>query len=191
MGCHILDPAWWALDLDYPVSVEAQPGPFGSETYPQKTIVKWEFAARGERPAVTVTWCDGENRPPRPKELDEGRELPDQGGVYYGDEGVILYPHMGGPRLIPEARMKGFKAPPQTLPRGVDHYQEWIAACKGGPRPLTNFDYSGPLTEAILLGNVAAFAGRKIEWDGPAMKVKNVAEADKLLARKYREGWSL
>jgi predicted dehydrogenase len=191
MGCHILDPAWWALDLDYPVSVEAQPAPFTNETYPQKTVVRWEFAARGDRPAVTVTWCDGENRPPRPKELDEGRNLPNEGGIYYGDEGVILYPHMGGPRLIPETRMKGFKAPPQTLPRGVDHYQDWIAACKGGAKPLTNFDYSGPLTETILLGNVAAFAGCKIEWDGPAMKVKNVTEGDKWLSRTYRDGWKL
>jgi predicted dehydrogenase len=191
MGCHILDPAWWALDLDYPVSVEAQPGPFSNETYPQKTVVRWAFAARGERPAVTVTWCDGENRPPRPKELDEGRNLPDEGGIYYGDDGVILYPHMAGPRLIPESRMKDFKKPPQTLPRGVDHYQDWIRACKGGPKALSNFDYSGPLTETILLGNVAAFAGRKIEWAGPAMKVANVSEADRWLSRKYREGWSL
>jgi predicted dehydrogenase len=191
MGCHIIDPAWWALDLDYPTSVEAQPGPFNEETYPEKTVVKWEFAAKGDRPAVTITWYDGENRPPRPKELDEDRELPEQGGIYYGEDGVILYPHMGGPRLIPESRMKGFKAPDPIFARGVNHYQDWIRACKGGPRPLSNFDYAGPLTETILLGNIAARAKRRLEWDGPAMRVKNMPEADRFLRRKYRDGWSL
>ncbi|UCG47606.1 MAG: Gfo/Idh/MocA family oxidoreductase [Phycisphaerales bacterium] len=191
MGCHIIDPACWALDLGYPVSVEARPGPFNNETYPQKTIVKWEFPARGELPPVTLTWYDGANSPPRPKELEEGRNLPGQGGLYYGENGVIMAPHMGGPRLIPESRMEGFKAPEPFLPRGVDHYEEWIRACKGGPKPLANFDYSGPLTEIILLGNVAARAGRKLEWDGPSLKVTNMPEAERHLRRVYRRGWSL
>jgi predicted dehydrogenase len=191
MGCHIIDPAWWVLDLQYPTSVAAQPGPFNKETYPEHTIVTWEFPARGDQPAVTVTWRDGINPPPRPKELEEARKLPDQGGLYYGDKGTILLPHGGNPRLIPELKMKGFKPPEQSLPRDVDHYQEWIRACKGGPKPLSNFDYAGPLAEAILLGNVAAFAGQRLEWDGPAMKVTNMPEANRLLSRRYREGWTL
>ncbi len=195
MACHILDPAWWALDLEYPTSVEARPGPFSDETYPQKTIVKWEFPARGNQPPVTVTWYDGENRPPRPPELESGRELPGEGGLYYGQTGMILCPHMGGPRLIPEAKMKGFKAPEPFLPRArggaSDHYQQWIRACKGGPKPLSNFDYAGPMSEAVLLGNVAARAGQKLEWDGAAMKVTNLPEANQWLRRQYREGWSL
>ena len=195
MGCHIIDPAWWALDLDYPTSIEAHPGPFNDETYPTKTVITWEFPARGSRPPVTVRWYDGENRPPRPKELEEGRKLPGQGGVYYGDKGTILYPHMGGPRLIPESSMKGFKKPEPFLPRGKGgaswHYQEWVLACKGGPKPLSNFDYAGPLTEAILLGNIAAKASRKIEWDGPAMKVTNMPEMNAHLRRQYRRGWKL
>jgi len=191
MGCHIIDPAFWALDLGYPTSVEASPGPFNKETYPQKTIVKWEFPARGDLPPVTLTWYDGGNRSPRPKELEAERNLPGQGGLYYGDKGVILYPHGGGPRLIPESRMKGFKAPEPFLPRGINHHQEWIRACKGGPKPLANFDYSGPLTETILLGNVAARAGEKLKWDGPNFKVTNSPEANKYLRRKYRKGWTL
>jgi len=191
MGCHIIDPAWWALDLKYPVSVEAHPGPFNNETYPQKTVVRWEFPARGDLPPVTVTWYDGANRPPRPKELEPERKLPSQGGLYYGEKGTILLPHGGGPRLIPESRMKGFKAPEPFLPRDVDHYQEWIRACKGGPKPLANFDYSGPLTETILLGNVAARAGQKLLWDGPNLKVTNVSQANRYLRREYRKGWSL
>jgi predicted dehydrogenase len=174
MGCHIIDPAWWALDLKYPTSVEAQPGPFNKETYPEQTIVTCEFPARGDLPPATVTWRDGKNDPPRPKELEEGRKMPDQGGLYYGETGTILLPHGGNPRLIPESRMKGFKAPQPSFSRGIDHYQEWIRACKGGPKPLSNFDYAGPLAEAILLGNIAALAKQKLQWDGSNMKVTNL-----------------
>lgn len=191
MGCHIIDPAWWALDLKYPTSVEAQAGPFSSETYPEKTIVTWEFPARGDQPAVTMKWYDGENRPPRPKELDERRELPDQGGLYYGDKGVILLPHGGAPRLIPETRMRGFKPPDPFLPREVNHYEDWIRACKGGPKPLSNFEYAGPLTETILLGNIAAKADGRLQWDGPQMKMTNNDRANEFLRREYRSGWTL
>jgi predicted dehydrogenase len=191
MGCHIIDPAWWTLDLTYPTSVEAEPGPFNEETYPQKTVVRCEFPARGDLPPVTLTWYDGANQPPRPQELEKERNLPDQGGLYYGEKGTILAPHGGNPRLIPESRMKGFKLPEPSLPREVNHYQDWIRACKGGPKPLANFDYSGPLTETILLGNVAARAGQKLAWDGPNFKVTNLPEADKYLRRQYRQGWTL
>jgi predicted dehydrogenase len=191
MGCHIIDPVFWALDLAYPVSVEAHPGVFNKDTYPQKTIVEWKFGARGDLPPVTVTWYDGANRPPRPKQLDEGRNLPGQGGLYYGDKGILLATHMSGPRLIPESSMEDFKRPEPFLPRGINHYQEWIRACKGGPRPLANFDYSGPLTETILLGNIAALAGKKLSWDGPKLRITNAPEANKYLKRKYRQGWTL
>ncbi len=191
MGCHIIDPAWWALDLKYPTSIEATPGPFNEETYPEKTVVKWEFPARGDQPAVTMSWYDGQNNPPRPEELEKERNLPDQGGLYYGDEGVILAPHGGGARLIPESRMKGFKAPQQLFERGINHWQEWIRACKGGPKGLSNFDYAGPLTETILLGNVAAKAGARLEWNGQKLEVTNVSKANGYLRRKYRPGWAL
>lgn len=191
MGCHIIDPAWWALDLTYPTSVEAEPGPFNEETYPQKTIVRCEFPARGDLPVLTLTWYDGASQPPRPQELEKERNLPDQGGLYYGEKGTVLAPHGGNPRLIPESRMKGFKLPEPSLPREVNHYQDWIRACKGGPKPLANFDYSGPLTETILLGNVAARAGQKLVWDGPNFKVTNLPDADKYLRRQYRQGWTL
>lgn len=190
MGCHIIDPVFWALDLKYPISVEAHPGKFNDETYPEATVVRWEFPERGNLPPVTVTWYDGDNRPFLPKELEPGRKLPGQGGLYYGEKGTIMAPHMGGPRLIPESKMKGFKVEP-FLPRGVNHYEEWIRACKGGPKPSASFDYSGPLSETILLGNVAARAGQKLFWDGPNFKVTNMPDAEKYLKREYREGWSL
>jgi len=195
MGCHIIDPAFWALDLKYPISVEAHPGKFNDETYPEATVVRWEFPERdnplgGKLPPVTVTWYDGTNRPFLPREFEPGRKLPGQGGLYYGEKGTIMAPHMGGPRLIPESKMKGFKVEP-FLPRGINHYQEWIRACKGGPKPSANFDYSGPLSETILLGNVAARAGQKLFWDGPNFKITNISDGEKYLKREYREGWSL
>lgn len=191
MACHIMDPAWWALDLDYLTTIEATPGEFNEETYPQATIVRWEFGARNDRPPVTVTWYDGANRPPRPAELEPERQLPDQGGLYYGDNGVILMPHMSSPRLIPESKMKEFKLPRPSLPRGVDHYQEWIKACKGGPKPLADFDYSGPLSEAVLLGNIAARAKTKLDWSGQYFEIRNAPDAAKYLRREYRQGWKL
>jgi len=195
MGCHIIDPAWWALDLDAPTSIEAKPGPFSDETYPTKTIITWEFPARGNRAPVTVRWYDGDNRPPRPDELEAGRKLPDQGGLYYGDKGTIMLPHGGGPRLIPDSKMRGLKMPEPWIRRSKaganGHYLEWVEACKGGPKPLSNFDYAGPLTEAILLGNIAAKAGGKIQWDSKAMKVTNMPEINQHLSRQYRKGWTL
>jgi predicted dehydrogenase len=191
MGCHIIDPAFWALDLGYPTSVEARPSRFNNETYPTATTVKWEFPARGDLPPVTVTWNDGDRRPERPKELEQGRKLPDQGGLYYGEKGTMLAPHGGNPSIIPYSKMRETKMPEPFLSRGVNHYQDWIKACKGGPKPLANFDYAGPLSETILLGNVAALAGEKLLWDGPNLKVTNRRQANEHLKRKYREGWRL
>jgi predicted dehydrogenase len=191
MGCHIIDPVFWALDLGYPTSVEARPSKFSKETYPTATTVTWEFPARGELPPVTVTWNDGDRRPDRPEELEQGRKLPDQGGLYYGDKGTILAPHGGNPSLIPYSRMRDIEMPEPFLGRGVNHYQDWIKACKGGPKPLANFDYAGPLSETILLGNVAALASEKLLWNGPNLEVTNHSQANKHLRRKYREGWKL
>ncbi len=98
---------------------------------------------------------------------------------------------MGNPRLIPEEKMKGFKMPEPFLGRGENHYQQWINACKGGPKPTADFDYSGPLSETILFGNVAARAGKKLLWDGPNLKVTNAPEANEYLRREYRKGWTL
>ncbi len=191
MGCHIIDPVFWALDLGYPTSVEARPASFSDETYPVATTVGWEFPARGELPPVTVTWNDGDRRPERPDDLEQGRELPHQGGLYYGEKGTILAPHGGNPALIPYSKMRDAKMPEPFLGRGINHYQDWIRACKGGPKPLANFDYSGPLSETILFGNVAALAGKKLLWDGPNLKVTNMPEANKYLKRDYRDGWTL
>jgi len=192
MGCHVMDTAFWALELGRrSVSVEARTTRLNSETYPAASLIRYEFAALGRLSPVTVTWYDGGLLPWRPKELEEGRKLPGHGGLYIGEKGTILASLGGGPRLIPESKMKTFERPAPTLPKSPGHYQEWLDACKGGPRPLANFDYSGPLTEMVLLGNVAIRTGKKLNWDGPSMKVTNVPEANDYLHRQYRKGWTL
>jgi hypothetical protein len=138
-------------------------------------------------PPVKLTWYDGGLKPARPAELEKERKLGDGGVIFIGDKGVI----MDG-RLVPESRMKDYKKPAKSIPRiAGTHEQNWIDACKGGPAACANFEYAGPLTETVLLGNVAIRTGKRIEWDGPNMKITNIPEANELLGRKYREGWTL
>ena len=195
MACHIIDPAFWALDLKSPLTIEAHPDPFDEETVPEGTVVRWEFAAQLNQPPVTITWYDGYNKPFLPKGTVPERELPSQGGLYYGENGTLLLPHVSNeqnpPTLLPRSHMNDFKRPEQLFDRGTDHYQEWIKACKEGTLPSTNFDYSGPLTETVLLGNVAAKAGKRIFWDADKFEVTNMPEANRYLKGEYREGWSL
>jgi hypothetical protein len=187
-----MDLAFWALELGKrAVSVEARTTRFNKETYPAASLIRYRFAGLGALSPVTVTWYDGGLLPWRPDELEARRRLPDHGGVYVGEKGTILAPLGDGPRLIPESRMKGFKRPEPTLPRSPGNHQEWVQACKGGPKPLADFDYSGPLTEMVLLGNIAIRTGKKLSWDGASMKVTNVPEANEYLHRRYRSGWTL
>jgi predicted dehydrogenase len=209
LGCHILDPAFWALKLKYPVSVEGcistyWPGLWQKldprhEQYPRSTIVRYQFPARGDLPPVKLTWWDGGMMPPRPEVLEEGRRMgDDDGGVLFiGDRGMLMcgcYGH--GPRLIPETRMREFQQPPKTIeriPGGLQgHERDWVRACKGGPPASSNFDYSGPLSETVLMGNLAVrFPNRRLLWDGEKMEVTNDAEANAYVRRQYRRGWGL
>jgi len=207
MGCHIFDHIVWSLKLGPPTSVEASfsifvPGkvlnwdkPKNTETYPQASIVTYKFPAREGFPPLTLTWYDGGLMPPRPEELPLGAKMGDTygGALYIGDKGKILTGSHGanGLRIIPEEKMKAYQQPPKTIPRSVGHYREWITACKGGPPALSNFDYAGPLTEIVLLGNAAIWTGQKLTWDSANMKFPNFPEADELVHRTYRSGWSL
>ncbi len=196
MGCHIIDHAFWPLKLGSPTAVEACVSSRvvknwekvkNKETYPDASIVRYEFPARGDMPPVKLTWYDGGLKPPRPAELEKERDLPDNGVIFIGDKGVML-----DSRIIPESKMKDLHRPPKTIPRiAGTHEQNWIDACKGGPAACSNFDYAGPLTEVILLGNIAVRTAGRIEWDGANMKIMNVPEANELLSRNYRPGWTL
>ena len=140
MGCHILDPAFWALELGPPATVEATSTHFepavASETYPRACIVRYTFPARGSRPPVKLTWTDGRLLPPRPPEMEPGRKLPGSGALLIGDKGTILHGSHGadGVRLIPETRMQAYTRPPQTLRRVVGHPRRRLdPRHQGGP----------------------------------------------------------
>ena len=203
MGCHMLDVPFWGLELDHPVQVEATSTVANSETAPVASLVHYKFPARGELPPVRLTWYDGGLQPPRPEELPAGRELPGFGLLFVGDRGKMLATYNQGFELLPSSLTSQIEGIRPTLPRidspaGINdnltlsfHHREWLDACKGGPRAHSHFDYSGPLTETVLLGVIAIKTGRKLHWDAAQMKITNVPEANKYVRREYRQGWSL
>jgi hypothetical protein len=159
------------------------------------SVVHYTFPARSKKyPALKLHWYDGGIVPERPEELEPERRLPQSGTIFVGDKGkLISETYSESPRLIPETRMKAYKRPKRTIPRVQgSHEQNWIDAIKGKTIAVSNFDYSGPFTETVLLGCVALlYPGRKLEWDGPNMKVTNLAEANDFVQHRYRTGWSL
>ncbi|HMQ49801.1 MAG TPA: Gfo/Idh/MocA family oxidoreductase [Saprospiraceae bacterium] len=215
MACHVIDPAFRALKLKYPIRVEAStvvqyrqmwtPSDF-PESCPQGSIIHIDFPAREDMPEVTLHWYDGGLMPRRPAELKDGEDMSreDGGILMIGDNGKILCDMYGAnPRLLPTELMKDFKAPDPWLPRvTVSHQRNWVEAIKGGPAPSSNFDYAGPFTETVLMGNLALrshtikegdeYTGRKpLLWDGENMRITNYEPANQFVRREYRNGWSL
>jgi len=196
MGVHNIAPVFSALKLTAPVSVCGSSTPVFEETLPSACVVHYEFPARGPGlPALTLHWYDGGILPPRPGELEDGRELNREDGILFvGDKGKMLVEGWGGasPRLIPEIRMKEYVLPAKSLPRSVGHYREWIDACKTGSPTESHFGFAGPLTETLLVGIISVrLGGRKLKWDAEAMRFLNDEEANRHLHYSYRDGWSL
>lgn len=192
-GVHTFDPIYWPLRLGAPETIEATSCALNIETHPLANIVTYRFPARKNLPPVKLTWYDG-LRAPRPEELEEDRNMPAEGGmIFKGTKGKIMGGVYGdAPRLIPEKLMNEAARPPKTIPRVQGtHEQEWARACKAGVKAGASFEYSGPLTEICLLGNVAKRLDTRIYWDSANMKVTNNPEAEPLIRRPYREGWSL
>ena len=194
IGCHQFDPIVRALKLGYPTTVDACSSGVNDETAPQSSIVRYTFPARQGMPELALTWYDGGLMPERPAELEEGRRFgnPDD-NLFIGETGKML-----GHRLIPETKMQDYERPQRRIPRSPGHHREWINACKGGPAARSNFDWAGPLTEVILMANVALRMekqlyekGLKLHFDGPSMKVTNLPEANRYIRSEYREGWTL
>ncbi len=209
LGCHILDPVFWALKLKYPVSVEGCISAYWhefwkktepkNESFPRSSIARFVFPAREGMPQVKLTWWDGGLTPARPDILEPGRRMGDSDGgvLFIGDRGVLMCGCYGrNPQLIPETRMKEFTPPAPTIARvpggEKGHEQDWLRACKGGKPASSNFDYSGPLSEMVLMGNLAIrFPNQFLQWDGEKMEVTNNAEANAYVRREYRSGWEL
>lgn len=199
MGCHILDPVFWALQLGRPTSIEATTTHWepevSSETYPRASIVRFEFPARGDMPPVKLTWFDGRLKPPVPADLKPGKKLGTNGAILIGEKGTIMHGShgAGGLKLLPEARNREYERPAKTLPRVKDgHQQDWVRACKDGKPASANFDYGGALTEMVLLGVLAIRTkDQKLEWDGDNLRFTNNEEANELIRPAFRDGWSL
>ena len=188
-GCHYMDLPHWALDLRYPLSVEPVDGPaVHPESTPAWLIVRYQHPARGTKPPVALTWYHGGKYPSL---IGEERYAKWKSGVLFiGEKGMLLADYSRH-LLLPEKDFEGFHRPAPFIRDSIGHHKEWIAACKTGGPTTCNFDYSGPLTEAALLGNVAFRVGRKLEWDYKRLKAKNCPEAEQFIQHHYREGWKI
>ena len=174
--------------LQAPTTIEAFGPPPHPEIAPASMHVVYEYGARGAMPPVKVAWYQGSHKP----EVWTEKGIPqwDSGVLFVGSKGKLLADY-GKYLLLPEAAFRDFKPPEPFIPKSLGHYEEWIHACKTGDPTTCHFGYSGPLTEANHLGNVAYRAGKKLIWDAEAMKATNAPEADPFLKREYHKGWVL
>ncbi|MEF8846304.1 MAG: Gfo/Idh/MocA family oxidoreductase [Bacteroidales bacterium] len=197
MGSHMMDIATWALDLDYPVSCEATGSPVKNDTCPFWLDATWEHPANDWRPPVKVHWSDGGKKPEGIPENDRFKAVVIKGekGYMVVDYGYrkIWYHNGDTAEEVPEIEKGTIRATEGPL----THYQEWVDGCKGGPTPLSNFDYAGKVIENNMLALVAYQTREKLEWDAENMKAANCKEAEKYIKRSetpgttYRQGWVL
>jgi len=200
MACHTLNMPFMALDLRDPVSVQAKTSGHNKETYPSYSIIEFQFPARGKRPAVKMVWYDGGKKPPRdllpPTKLIKA---PNTGSLLVGDKGTMLSPGDYGGDGNTGIFAGGEYTRQRDLKKSVEytkspgHFTEWVQAIKGGPESVSNFpNYSGPLTETVLLGNLAVWAdGKKIEWDAKNLVATNAPEVAHIVKKEYHNGYSL
>ena len=196
MACHILDSVNWALMLDAPLSVECiQIEGRNDQTFPTKSVVRFDFGARGNMPPVSVYWYEGGLKPKVPEGLPADVKLGDEkdgsnGSLFIGEKGFITTgTYSDGTRLVPDGRMQDYVFPAKLLTRSPGHYQDWIRACKGGEPACSNFDYSGPFTEWVALGVIAQRSEGKLMWDSAKLKITNNSAANKYVKPYVRKGW--
>ncbi|RMF38770.1 MAG: gfo/Idh/MocA family oxidoreductase [Planctomycetota bacterium] len=185
MGCHYIDLPFWALGLTHPTEIQAEGPPVHPETAPLGLVVHYRFPAVGDRGPVNLTWYDG-NRIPR--EVG-GMRVKANGVMFIGNEGMMFADYTSY-RLFPTEKFANFEPPPQTIPPSVGHHQEWLQACRDGSPTTCNFQYSGRLTETVLLGNVAYRSGRTVQWDAAQLQADH-ADAQQYISKSYRTGWDI
>ena len=202
MGCHTANMAFMALNLTAPVEIEAKSADVNPETFPTWAQVTSKFPAVGERGPVKFVWYEGQEKGKKklpPDNLLHGERPSDSGSLLVGEKGILYSPNDYGAKYKflgkdADALQAAADAVPVTLARNgkgdLGMKQEWVAGIKGGPKPFSNFDYAGTLTEAILLGNVAIRSGKKLKYD-PATGTTNDSDANLLLNPAYRAGWTL
>lgn len=198
MGCHMFSGWFHALDIAAPISVKSTgKAPPNATNWAIDGQVEYTFKGThytaGE--TVKVTWYDGDNKPPQSvieqlKPLAGNPPKIDQGSIYIGTDGVLHHPHGGTPRLYPAEKFKSVVYPKLEK---RNHWFDFVDCClKGGQKPTANFDFAGPMTEAVLLGCLASvFPGETLTWDSDALKIPNSAAADAMVRREYRKGWEM
>ncbi len=188
LGSHWNDLPFWALDLDAPLSVEASGPPPHPEIAPASMTAKYVYGPRGSRPGLTLSWYQGTHKP----EIHKQGGIPrwGDGVLFVGEKGMLLADYMRH-TLLPEEKFKDFQRPAPSIPASLGHHKEWIHAAKTGTPTTCHFGYSGPLTIANHLGSVAYRTASRIEWDAKSGRIPNSAQADRLLGRESRKGWTL
>jgi predicted dehydrogenase len=188
LGSHWNDLPFWALKLKAPLTITAAGPPAHPEIAPASMQATYEYAARGDMPPVKVTWYQGDNKP----DLWRDEKIPrwNSGCLFVGDKGMVLSDY-GKNVLLPEKDFADFKRPDPFIPASKGQQAEWVEACKTVAATTCNFEYSGWLTEANHLGNVAFRVGKKLQWDPEKLRCPNAPEADRFIRRKYRKGWKL
>ena len=192
MGCHIYDPVFKALALTAPISLRSD-GPAPNQwNWAINARIEYVFPGTQftEGKTVKVTWYDGNERPPKEVQPDLGSDkLPDQGSLFIGTKGTMMLPHIARAQLFPEKDFEGWQRPKVTE---NDHWQQFVEACRGNGQTAANFDYAGPLTEAILLGSVATrFPHSTMQWNAKKLKFTNLDDANQYVRRRYRKGWEV
>jgi predicted dehydrogenase len=188
LGSHWIDLPFWALKLQAPRTVEAFGPPPHPEIAPASMHVDYEYGPRAELPAVRLSWYQGADKPASWKT----GAIPqwDSGVLFIGAKGMVLADYSKHV-ILPEREFRDFKRPEPFILKSLGHHAEWVHACKTGAPTTCDFAYSGWLTEANHLGNVAYRAGKKLEWDPAKLRASNAPEADRFIRREYRKGWSL
>jgi predicted dehydrogenase len=186
MACHYMDLPFWALKLRYPSSIETEgPAPH-PDMAPEGLIVRYKFPDASGTSSINLTWYDGTMIP---RKIGD-QPVPANGVMFVGTEGQ-MYADYSRFRLFPAYKFAQFKPPAQTIPKSIGHHAEWIKACKDGSPTTCDFDYSGPLSESVLLGNVAYRTGKPLTWDAATLTATNAPEASRLISKEYRTGWEV
>jgi predicted dehydrogenase len=191
MGCHIFDPVFTALGIGAPNKVLSRGDMHHAETFAANSDILYEFpGSKRTTETLKLQWTDGKNARPAAarKHLPKDTRLPGSGSVIIGEHGCMVLPHWGMPKIYRDGDEVKDKL--EKLP-SKNHYHEWTDACRGEDQATTPFSYSGPLTEAVLLGTVAGrFPDESFTWDIEKMSFGD-KKADALVKRTYRDGWEL
>lgn len=190
-GCHFMDLPHWALDLRVPASAQVVEGPpVNTESVPPWLVVRYQYPSRGDLPGVTLTWYHGGKQPPPDVLAPELAADWKSGVLFVGKKGALLSDYSRH-RLLPEKDFQGFVPPKPFIPDSIGHHAEWIRACKTGEPTTCGFEYSGPLTEAVLLGNLTYRAGTPIDWDSARLQARGCPTAEQYIRHHYRRGWKI